>query len=58
MLYKVLTVYIPSTLRMVEGCNEIGCKFLPLFLGVFSSGQANSCFHYTAMATHGVRCGA
>jgi hypothetical protein len=27
-----------------------------LFLGLFSLGQGNSSGHYTAMATHGVRC--
>ena len=56
MLYKVLTVYVPSRLSIIERYNEIGCEFLPLFLGVFSLGQGNSSGHYTAMATHGVRC--
>ena len=36
MFYKVLTVYIRSRLRIIERCNEIGCEFLPLFIGVFS----------------------
>ena len=56
MLYKVLTVYIPGPLSIIERSNEIGCEFPPLFLGVFSLGQGNSSGHYTAMATHGVRC--